>query len=197
MPSFISAAVEGATDEAVVRRPIRHVGAEPGHVYGRNGKPDLRSRVAGYDHAARPAPWLIPVDLDQDAPCAAPSCRDWVPNPAPHLCFRVAVRAMEAWIMADAGELAAFLAVPKAGVPADPEDEDVPKRTLVNHARRSRRPAIVRDMVPREGAGRDVGPAYASRTVAFACHHWRPGVAAERSDGLRRAMSCLRRLAAA
>lgn len=104
---------------------------------------------------------------------------------------------MEAWITADAGELAAFLAVPKAGVPADPEAEDTPRRALVNLARRSPRPAIVRDVVPREGTGRPVGPAYASRTVAFASHHWRPGVAAERSDSLRRPMSCLRRLAAA
>ena len=72
MSTVISAAVEGYTDEAVVRRLIRHVGAEPGPVYRRKGKPDLRSRVEGYNRAARRAPWLILVDLDQDAPCAPP-----------------------------------------------------------------------------------------------------------------------------
>jgi hypothetical protein len=197
MPTIVSAAVEGDTDEAVVQQLIRHIGAEPGRVYGRKGKPDLRARVEGYNHAARRAPWLILVDLDQDAPCAPPLCRDWVPHPAPHLCFRVAVRAMEAWLMADADALASYLSVAKTRVPADPEAEADPKRTLVNLARRSRRTALVKDMVPREGSGRSEGPAYASRIVEFASLHWRPDVAAERSDSLRRAIACLRRLAGA
>lgn len=197
MPTIVSVAVEGDTDEAVVQRLIRHIGAEPGPVYGRNGKPDLRARVEGYNHAARRGPWLILVDLDQDAPCAPLLCRDWVVHPAPHLCFRVAVRAMEAWLMADADALASYLSVPRTRVPTDPEAEITPKRTLVNLARRSRRPAVVKDMVPREGSGRSEGPAYASRIVEFASHHWRPDVAAERADSLRRAIACLRRLAAA
>jgi hypothetical protein len=38
-------------------------------------------------------------------------------------------------------------------------------------------------------------PAYASRIVEFADNNWRLDVAAERSDSLRRAIACLRRLA--
>ena len=193
----ISAAVEGVTDEAVVRRVIHHVGAVPGKVYVQRGKGNLRQRADGFNHAARFAPWLILVDLDDDAPCAPPLCQDWLPHPAPHLCFRVAVRALEAWLMADADVLASYLSVAKTRVPTDPEAEADPKRTLVNLARRSRRPAIVMDMVPREGSGRSEGPAYASRIVEFASHHWRPNVAAERADSLRRAIACLRRLAGA
>ncbi len=123
-------------------------------------------------------------------------CQDWVPHPAPHLCFRVAVRALEAWLLADTDAVASYLSVAKTRVPADPEAEAHPKRTLVNIARLSRRPAIAKDMVPREGSGRSEGPAYASRIVEFASLHWRPEVAAERSDSLRRAIACLRRLAA-
>ena len=99
--------------------------------------------------------------------------------------------------MADAAPLGAFLGIAPTRIPADPDAEPHPKRALVNAARRSRRPAIVKDMVPREGAGRTVGPAYASRIMEFASHQWRPEVAAERSDSLRRAIACLRRLAAA
>lgn len=192
----ISAAVEGVTDEAVVRRVIHHVGAVPGNVYVQRGKGNLRQRANGFNHAARVTPWLILVDLDDDAPCTPPLCRDWVPHPAPHLCFRVAVHAMEAWLMADADALASYLSVARTSVPTDPEAEIVPKRTLVNLARRSRRPAIVKDMVPREGSGRSEGPAYASRVVEFASHHWRPDVASDRADSLRRAIACLRRLTA-
>ena len=43
----ISAAVEGALDEAVVRRLVRHAGATLATVYGKNGKPFLRGRIAG------------------------------------------------------------------------------------------------------------------------------------------------------
>lgn len=51
----ISAAVEGLVDEAVARRLIIHAGARPGPVYGRQGKPFLRQKIAGYNNAARRA----------------------------------------------------------------------------------------------------------------------------------------------
>ena len=196
MAPCISAAVEGDTDAVVVRRLIGFVGADVGPVYVLAGKPNLRKRVAGFNHAAHHDPWLILVDLDQDAPCAPPLCTEWIPYPAPQLCLRVAVHAMEAWLMADAAPLGAFLGIAPTRLPADPDAEPHPKRALVNAARRSRRPAIVKDMVPREGSGRAVGPAYASRIIEFADNHWRPEVGAEHSDSLRRAIACLRRLAA-
>ena len=49
----VTAAVEGAVDEAVVRRLVAHVGAVSGDVYGKNGKPHLRQRINGYNNAAR------------------------------------------------------------------------------------------------------------------------------------------------
>lgn len=196
LATYVSAAVEGDTDAAVARKLIRSVGAEPANVYVTEGKPNLRSRVAAYNHAAHRAPWLILADLDQDASCA-PSLRDqWVPNAAPMLCLRFAVRSVEAWLMADAAAFATFLGVPVTKVPSDPEAELDPKRTLVNVARQSRRTAIVKDMVPRQGGGRTVGPAYVSRIIEFVAGDWRPDVAAQRSDSLRRAIACLGRFAA-
>lgn len=188
VPVIISAAVEGVTDEAVVRRLILHVGAEPGAVYGKNGKPHLKERIAGYNHAARHAPWIVLVDLDREAECAPPA-------PAPQLCFRVAVRAVEAWLLADAETLADFLGVARNKVPRGPESLPAPKEALVNLARTSRRKAIRQDMVPREGSGRAVGPAYASRLIEFASSFWRPAEAAPQSDSLRRAIACLENFA--
>lgn len=194
-PATISVAVEGLPDEAVARRLIRHVGAEPGPVYGKLGKPHLRERITGYNHAARHAPWLVMVDLDQEADCAPPLRAAWLRDPAPRLCFRVAVRAVEAWLMADAVALAAFLGVTVRRVPADPESISDPKQVMVSLARASRRRSIREDMVPREGSGRGVGPVYTSRLSEFASLHWRPVEAALRSDSLRRAIACLQRLA--
>jgi hypothetical protein len=190
----ISAAVEGIVDEAVVRRLIAHAGATLGPVYGKQGKSFLRQRIAGYNSAARRAPWVVLVDLDHDHQCAPPLCSEWLVQPAAHLCFRVAVREVEAWLLADPQRLAAFLRVPRNKVPTNPEGLAEPKTALVNLARLSRRRAIQEDMVPREGSGRQVGPAYSSRLIEFVSSLWRPDVAARQSDSLRRAIDRLRRL---
>lgn len=190
----ISAAVEGIVDEAVVRRLIVQVGATPGAVYGKQGKTFLRERVAGYNRAARHAPWIILVDLDRDADCAPPLRLAWLPDVAPLLCFRVVVRQLETWLLADTEHLAAFLGVALSRVPGNPEGLEYPKITMVNLARTSRRSAIREDMVPREGSGRRVGPAYSSRLIEFVSSSWRPSEAARRSESLRRALECLERL---
>lgn len=178
VPVIVSAAVEGVTDEAVVRRLITHVGAQPGTVYGRQGKPHLRERIAGYNNAARHAPWIVLVDLDHDADCAPPLCAHRLSAPAQLLCFRVAVRAVEAWLLADAEALADFLSVPRKKIPDEPDRLPTPKEALVNLARASRRKVIREDMAPRPGSGRAVGPAYASRVIEFASSCWQPDRAA-------------------
>jgi hypothetical protein len=193
-PVAISAAVEGITDEAIVRRLIVHAGAVPGAVHGRYGKPYLRTHIAGYNNAARHAPWLVLVDLDGDSDCAPALRQDWLAAPAPRLCFRVAVRAVESWLIADAAGLAAFLGVAPAKIPHDPDALPAPKNSLVALARASRRKAIREDIVPRPESGRPVGPAYTSRVIEFASQHWQPDEAARRSESLRRTIACLERL---
>ena len=192
--TVISAAVEGIVDEAVVRRLIAHGGGTPGAVYGRQGKSLLRQRIAGYNNAAQRVPWIVLVDLDRDADCAPPLRNAWLPQPASHLCFRVAVREVEAWLLADAERLADFLGVPRSRVPAQPESLNDPKEILVNLARTSRRRDIREDLVPRPEGGRQVGPAYSSRLIEFVSGRWRPEIAARRAESLRRAIACLTRL---
>ena len=96
--------------------------------------------------------------------------------------------------MADEQTLAEHLRVARNAVPPTPEELGNAKVGMVNLARRSRRLDIRKDMVPREGSGRAVGPAYASRLIEYIRDSWRPEVAANRSDSLRRAMACLSRL---
>jgi hypothetical protein len=193
-PVIITAAVEGIVDEAVARKIIVHAGGLPGTVYGKNGKPHLQRQIKGYNNAARHAPWMILVDLDHDAECAPPLCKDWLPDKTPFLCFRVAIRKVEAWLMADAESLAGFLGLPRNKIPPQPETIDDPKTMMVNLARLSRRREIQADMVPRAESGRVVGPAYTSRMIEFVQTRWNPEVAAKRADSLRRAMACIGRL---
>jgi hypothetical protein len=194
VPLTIPAAVEGILDEAVTQKLIIEVGGRPGTVYGKNGKPSLRRQIQGFNNAARQRPWLVLVDLDNDAECAPLLCAQWLPLLAPYLCFRVAVRQVEAWLMADAESLASFLGVSPNRIPVNPEQLDHPKREMVNLASRSRRQAIRKDMVPREGSGRSVGPAYASRLIEYVQNSWRLDVAGRQAESLRRAIACLRRM---
>lgn len=118
---LISASVEGAVDAVVARRLITEAGGAPGPVYGEKGKSFLRDRLAAYNQAARLSPWLIMVDLDHDKRCAAALRTSWIPRQAPWMCFRVVVREVESWLLADRERLSAFLNVAIAEVPLQPD----------------------------------------------------------------------------
>lgn len=184
-------------DEAVLRRLLLHIGAGIGPIHRRNGKDSLRRRVSAFNNAARHSPWIVVVDLNHEAHCAPPLRASWLPSPAPGMCFRVAVREIESWIMADRARLARYLRVQQARVPSDPEALDDPKTALVNLARTSTKKAVREDMVPRLGSGRKIGPAYTSRLIEFVSDQergWRPDVAAAGSDSLGRCLRSLRNL---
>jgi hypothetical protein len=185
-PIAFSAAVEGPTDEAVLRRIVEHLGATLGAVYGKTGKATLLKQLRSYNQAAQFWPWIVLVDLDQDAECAPPARVEWLSDPAPLMCFRIAVREVESWLLADRETLADFLGVALSRIPTSPEKLDDPKAALVNLARASRRRDIRVDMVPRPESGRSEGPAYTSRLIEYAQGSWRPDIAAEHADSLQR-----------
>jgi len=189
-----SGAVEGLLDEAVLRRVIAHVGGRAGSIYGKKGKSHVLRRLGGYNDAARYSPWIVLVDLDNDAECAPPFKERLLPNPAPYMCFCVVVREVETWLLADRETLARFLAVRVSYIPDHPEEVESPKDTMVQLASRSRRSEIRDKIAPRPGSSRRVGPAYSSRLIQYVANSdsgWRPEVAAERSGSLER---CLRRI---
>jgi hypothetical protein len=196
-PPVVRGAVEGLVDEAVFRRLVQCVRASPGSVHCRNGKADLLRRLPGFNAAARHGPWLVLVDLDHDEDCAPPFRAAKLPDPAPAMCFRIAVREVEAWLLADRERFAEFLDVDPSRLPARPESVADPKEQVVALARRSRSRDVREDMVPREGSGRAEGPAYSSRLIEFVSDvrgGWRPTVAGRSADSLARCLRCLRRL---
>jgi hypothetical protein len=188
----LNAAVEGDLDEVVLRRLIAETGLSTGLVYGREGKNLLRNRIQDYNQAARFAPWIVLVDLDREAECAASLCRSWLPEPAPYLLFRVAVHALEAWLLADREAISQYLDVSMDLVPLNPDNELDPKRSLVALAGHSRQSKIREAMGP--SIGRRVGPLYSIHVTEFVESHWRPEIAAECSDSLRRCRERLREL---
>ena len=87
MAAVITCAVEGIVDEAVVRRLVGELGGEVKAVYGGKGKQSLRKLIGAYNHAARHAPWLVLVDLDDEQACAADLRDAWLPAREAGMCF--------------------------------------------------------------------------------------------------------------
>jgi hypothetical protein len=185
---MISAAVEGIVDRAVLERLAADFHFSVGSFHGLKGKQYLKQRMPAFNSAARFSPWLVLVDLDS-CRCAPALRAEWLSASSELMRFRVAVRSVEAWLIADGETLSDFLHVRGSLVPSDPDGLSHPKESLVNVARRSTRAEIRKDMVPRTGSGNSVGPAYASRLIEYVLDRrngWRPNIAADVSDSLRR-----------
>ena len=183
---WASAVVEGDVDEAVLSKIAETLSLNLSAVYGRIGKQYIYSRIGAYNRAARFSPWIILLDLDDDAPCAAELISRVLPQPSQFLSLRIAVKAVESWLLADRKEFAAFIGVAQSQIPDAPDSIPDPKTFVVTLARNSRKPNIVRELVPRPGAKKRVGPAYTSRLIEFVLHKWDPSRAEELSDSLRR-----------
>jgi hypothetical protein len=171
-------AVEGTLDEAVVRKILTSAGHETGRVHGLQGCAHLDRHLSGYNVAAQFMPWIVLRDLDNH-PCAAILARELRPAPAAQMIFRIAIREVESWILADRAACASFLGVSSQTLPSDPESLADPKEALIACARRSRRREIREDLVPRPESGRRVGPAYAARLKEFVENSWNPARAAK------------------
>jgi len=166
--------VEGITDEPVAKMLLKHVGLEVGISYGRKGKAYVLGHVPVYNKAAHFAPWFVLVDLDMDTQCPAEAIVLWLPEPANGMRFRIAVRAVEAWLLADRESMASFLSVSLSKIPHQIDLDPNPKQTLINIARTSSNRSVRDDIVPREGSGAKFGPLYVSRLANFAEKHWKP-----------------------
>ena len=120
----VNIAVEGELDEAVLTKVLTSVGIGVVNVYGKRGKNNLKENVPRYNQAAQHGRWVVLVDLNNDAECPPPFINSWLPARNKNLQLRVAVRAVEAWLLAERDEIARFLAVSKQRIPLYPENED-------------------------------------------------------------------------
>lgn len=193
MPQF-DVAIEGPLDEAIAECILQVCGSSAGRIYGRQGRTHLLAQFAGYNHSARRSPWLIIVDLDRDE-CAPSFLAQLTPAKARWMSFRIAVREIEAWLLADRRGIAEFLSVSASLIPRHPDELEDPKQTLTRIAGRSRRRQTREDIVPRAGSGRHVGPGYTAQMIDFVRSTWDPLTAAKSSPSLDRCLRDLKQLA--
>jgi hypothetical protein len=137
--------------------------------------------------AAAGTPILLLTDLDQH-PCPSGLIEDWLETePHSNMIFRIAVREVESWILADREGFADFLGINANLIPLQPDQIVDPKQTLVNLARRSRRRALRESIVPRRGSTAVQGPDYNGCLGEFVRNRWSHNEASGRSPSLSRA----------
>lgn len=190
----VSILVEGRTDGHVAKRLLEYVGREIGTVYGRQGKAHLLKHLPNYNKVAQHLPWFTLVDLDTSYPCPSQAIYSWLPSPASKMYCRVVVHAIETWLMADKVQIAQFLVVSPSRFQRITDAEPDPKLALINIARSSRSNSIREDIVPRQSSGATEGPLYTARLTEFVDKYWRPNIALQYSDSLRRCVNALQRL---
>jgi len=195
-PIQVNLAVEDRLSEAVVKR-ILHVTGRPYAVracYGKEGFGYLKRHVTAFNEAAKHFPWIVLADLDQRQ-CAPALIRDWLgfsPEEVQNnFVFRVAVREVEAWLMADRQGFSAFLSVPTHRIPPRVDGINDPKLYLINLARRSRRKAIRDDIVPPSDSTSRIGKNYNGRLIEFVNRWWDLSTARRSSPSLDRAVRAL------
>jgi len=189
----INVAFEDELSEEVLRKLLLNsrrsylIGRRfPGRGYGY-----LKKKIRGFNNAARVMPCLVLTDLDDDE-CAPTKIRNWLPIPKhPNLLFRVAVKEVEAWLLADQVGFAKFLGIGRDLVPVNVDEVEDPKRSLIDLAKRSRKRKLREDLVPRRGSTAKQGPAYNDRLISFVRDYWDISVAKQSSSSLERTIRAL------
>jgi hypothetical protein len=193
---------EGLLDAAVARKVIVAAGCHPGRDFvsrsRAKGKDALDRRLRGLAAGARYRPILVLRDLDADAPCggglAAALWRDTVGQaPHPGLLLRVAVRSVEAWLLADTVGIARATACDAARLIDDPDGLQDPKAALVALLRSAPARGLRSELGLRKRDDAMRWPLVAAWLDRFVAEDWDPRRASGRSPSLRRCLAAMQR----
>lgn len=190
----INLAVEDELSEMVLRRLITESGREycPGKCHRRGGFGYLKNRINAFNGAAKKGiPFIVLTDLDQ-AECAPSLIHKWLKQPPhPNLMFRVAVREVEAWLLASRVQFAKFLGISENAIPHPVDQLRDPKQTLLQLAKKSRKRRLREAIVPAENSTATIGPDYNGALGEFVRTTWDIAEARIHSESLRRTVLAL------
>lgn len=189
----ISLAVEDQLSEAVLKK-ILSIAEDRFLVttcYGRRGNGYLKKNIAGFNNAAKGIPFLVITDLDTSE-CPPVLIKEWLPyTKHPNLLFRIAVREVEAWLLADCNGFAKYLGIAVEGIPLDVESIKDPKRRLIKLAQKSRNRRLREAIVPSSKSDASQGPDYNGALISFVNEFWNITVAMDNSLSLKRTVKAV------
>jgi hypothetical protein len=194
---YIHLATEDALSEAVGLKLIATFlpRFEVNLTLGKKGNGLLKAKIRSYCDIAKRIPFLLITDLDATI-CAPALISSWLGTitPPKDFLFRVAVREVEGWLLADHVSMKLLLGN-RVNVPRDPESIRDPKECLLHLARGARRD-VKSDLLAEPNAIASQGLGYNHRLCHYVNTSWCPTRAAERSDSLNRVIRRLEQLTA-
>lgn len=161
----------------------------------RGGRGPVLQRLSGYNKSAKKLNFFVLLDLDRE-PCAARFVRNCLNNRAASqgLLFRVAVREIEAWLLADRPGFSRYFQIPENRLPAMPDDLPDPKQALINVIKkRCGKRACKESIVPARGSRAVQGPGYTQALCRFVQTAWNARRAKKLSPSLSRCLQALSR----
>ena len=163
----------------------------PGYLMKTGGITQITSKIHGYNNACTAAPFLVLIDLDVKE-CAPSLVQELFPHGMhPNMIFRIAVREVEAWLLADAETFSKFTRISEALIPSKPDELPDPKQTLINLVRGKALKRIRDAVVPLPGSTAPIGRDYNSTLAEYVETMWRPDIARAHSPSLHKAMLAL------
>ena len=161
-----------------------------------NGNGQLKKKTANILRMALEAHLfsLIITDLDKIS-CAPKLIKSWFNMSSEQLpdkiIFRVAVREIESWVMADKTAFAKFMNISEANFSEAPDTLDDPKQYLFSVIKKHGNKKWQREMLPTDSSA--VGPLYNCKISEFITNKWSVKKAAEKSPSLLRAINSINR----
>lgn len=156
-----------------------------------NGRSKIEAKIQNFNNACKSHPYFVLLDLDLDS-CAPTLLQHLFPQEKhPNMIFRVAVREVEAWLLADAEAFSRHTGISVANIPVNPDELPDPKQALINLVRAKARKRIKDAIVPKPGSTAAIGRAYNDELSKYVQLSWRPETARRYSPSLHKAIAAL------
>lgn len=190
----INLVFEDEVSEAVMKKLLNSFNSKfyIGISYHKNGYGYIRQNINGFNQAAIATAFFVLADLDSSQ-CPTELISNWFRNELkPNMIFRLAIREIESWLLADREGFARFTGVSEAILPRNPDLEVDPKNKLIQIIRRCRKRLIKEDVIPKNDNA-NMGPNYNGRLIEYIEKFWEIDRAKRNSNSLLRTFVALER----
>lgn len=171
---FINIVVEDVLSEVLLKKIIENISQNliVNHTFCKGGIGYIKRNIEGFNNGAKINPFIILVDLDKTE-CPPLLLEKWITFKINKgFIFRIVVREIESWIMADRDAFANYISISPNKIPRDIEQIEDPKEFLLNLIKVSGNREIKNDMLPPKGSTSKFGPLYNDLLRNFIINHW-------------------------
>jgi len=159
------------------------------------GKGKIKKQIKAYNQAAKHGYYFVITDLDNEYDCAPLLIKDWLSDQVSNqMLFRVAVREIESWLLADRENFADFFSVGINLIPLNPDNEKDPKLTVISLVKKSKKREIREAIVPIDDYVSH-GPGYNTQFQKYILNYWNIDEARKNSPSLDKAIKALEKVA--